>query len=98
MKQYFIILFLMSGLSLLAQDLRQLEIVGKAEKMTAEFASRRDRDGNMAAAIQVISDMDGFSYDANNGVVDNIDRRPGMDIVHLQSSERVLYISRQFEL
>jgi hypothetical protein len=92
MKKYLLFIVLMSGLTLLAQDLRQLELVGKAEKLSSEIASRRDRDGNMAAAIQVLSDMDGFSYDSYNGVVGNVDSRPGMDIVYVQTSERVLEI------
>ena len=88
----FLILFIGFLNESLSQELRQMKIVGKPEKLTAEIASRKDIDGNMAAAIQVVSDMDGYSYDAFNGIVGNVDSRPGMDIVYLQTTERVLEI------
>jgi uncharacterized protein (TIGR02145 family) len=78
--------------SLAAQDLRQMRLVGEPHKLDSELVARRDNDGNYCAAIQVISDMDGFSYDAFDGVVGNVDSRPGMDIVYLKATERVLEI------
>lgn len=69
-----------------------MRLVGEVNKSDDEIVTRRDVNGNLAAAIQVISDMDGFSYDAYNGVVGNVDARPGMDIVYLSTSERVLEI------
>jgi len=87
----FFILFLIAG-SLFAQDLRQMRLTGTPAKADNEMVTRRDRNGNYCAAIQVISDMDGFSYDAFDGVVGNVDSRPGMDIVYLTATERVLEI------
>ncbi|MBN2279355.1 MAG: SUMF1/EgtB/PvdO family nonheme iron enzyme [Candidatus Marinimicrobia bacterium] len=48
-------------------------------------------DGNICAAIKVISDMDGFSYDSNNGVV-KVSDGPGVDMVYLSAGERKLDI------
>jgi len=79
--------------SCLAQELAQLQIVGKPEKSATEFvgASIRDINGRICAAVQVISDLDGFTYDAYNDVV-KVTSMPGRDMVYLQPDERVLTI------
>lgn len=89
---YLICFAILSGIPSIAQELRQMRLVGVAEKSDSEIVTRRDINGNLTAAIQVISDMEGFSYDAYNGVVGNVDSRPGMDIVYLTTNERVLEI------
>ena len=73
-------------------QLSQLQIEGKLEKSLTEIVSRRDANGRFCAAIQVVSDMDGFSYDSYNGIVGKIDDQAGMDIVYLTPDERVLQI------
>ncbi len=77
------------------QELKHMQIVGKPEKSATEFVGSnvRDVNGRICAAIQVISDMDGFSYDAYNGVI-KVDPKPGMDMVYLQPDERVFEIYR----
>ena len=82
----FFILFLFPSLLF-----SQLQIVGTPEKSTTEFDGVRDVNGRICAAIQIISDMDGFKYDSNNGVV-RVDDNPGKDVVHLSPDERVLEI------
>jgi hypothetical protein len=48
-----------------AQELKKMEIIGKQTKLTSgEMVARRDQNGNYCAAIQMVSDMDGFSYDS----------------------------------
>lgn len=74
-----------------AQNLSQLQIVGKAEKSSDEMTGIKDENGRFCAAIRIISDMDGFSYDAYNGVV-KVDDQPGRDIIYLSPDERVLEI------
>jgi hypothetical protein len=91
-RTFFFFAALLITTSLAAQDLRQMRLVGQPHKLTDEMVARRDNDGNYCAAIQVISDMDGFSYDSFDGVVGNVDSRPGMDIVYLKATERVLEI------
>jgi len=91
-KFLYLFLFMISFFQLVAQDLREMRLVGSPEKSATEIVSRRDNNGNFTAAIMVISDMDGFSYDAYNGVVGNVDSRPGMDMVYVQATERVLEI------
>ncbi|HZK08741.1 MAG TPA: SUMF1/EgtB/PvdO family nonheme iron enzyme [Bacteroidales bacterium] len=72
-----------------------MEIIGKPQKLTTgEMVARRDQNGNYCAAIQVVSDMDGFSYDSFDGIVGDILDNPGEDIVYLTKSERVLKIFR----
>ncbi|HZK08742.1 MAG TPA: SUMF1/EgtB/PvdO family nonheme iron enzyme [Bacteroidales bacterium] len=72
-----------------------MEIIGKPQKLnTGEMVARRDQNGNYCAAIQMVSDMDGFSYDSFDGIVGDILDNPGEDIVYLTKSERVLKIFR----
>lgn len=77
--------------SLNAQELAQLRVLGKPQKSSDEFVAKRDANGRYCAMIKVISDMEGFQYDANNGVVE-VDDQPGQDLVYLQPDERVLKI------
>ena len=75
------------------QQLKQMRIIGKPKKLqSGEMVARRDQNGNYCASIQVVSDMDGFSYDSNNGPVGKILDNPGEDIVYVTSSERVLKV------
>jgi formylglycine-generating enzyme required for sulfatase activity len=73
-------------------SLAKMSIDGKPQKSANEFVSRRDANGKICAAIQVISDMDGFKYQSNNGIVGNVDDQPGRDLVYLSPNERVLEI------
>src|SRR3972149_468775 len=82
--------FLNVGL-LHAQQLSKLHLAGKPEKSATEIVAVKDDNGRFCAAAQVVSDMDGFSYDAYNGVV-KVDDQPGRDMVYLQPDERVLEI------
>ena len=79
--------------SLSAQQLAQLRVIGKPQKSPDEFvgSNHRDANGRICAMIKVISDMEGFQYDAYNGVV-SVEDQPGQDLVYLQPDERVLEI------
>ena len=76
-----------------AQETKEMKIVGKPKKLdTGEMVARRDGNGNYCAALQMISGMDGFSYDSYDGIVGQIDDNPGKDMVYLTSTERVLEV------
>ena len=94
MKKITLFFLLISlGFTAIAQDLKEMRIVGKAKKLeSGEMVARRDQNGNYCAAIKVVSDMDGFSYDSFDGIVGKIDDNPGQDIVYLTKTERVLQI------
>lgn len=91
-KPVFIIsALLLCSIELLYAQPSTLSIQGKPERSEDEIVAVRDPNGRFCAAVQVISDMDGFSYDAYNGVV-RMDDMPGKDMVFLQPDERVLEI------
>lgn len=73
-------------------ELKELKLISNPKKLNSDIVARRDQNGNYCAAIQLVSDMDGFSYDSNDGIVGDIDDNPGLDIVYLTASERVLKI------
>lgn len=85
-------LFVMISSSAVSQDLKELLIDGQAIRIANEKVTRRDQNGNQCAAIQITSDMDGFIYDSNDGIVGKVEKKPGINIVYLTSSERVLKI------
>ncbi|KAA3620139.1 MAG: PEGA domain-containing protein [Calditrichaeota bacterium] len=72
-------------------QLAQLNLSGTPQKSADEISAVRDANGRFCAAIQVISDMDGFVYQSYNGIV-KVDDQPGRDMVYLQPDERVLEI------
>ncbi len=78
---------------LFAQQLPQMQIIGKGEKSQNEFVGSNhvDANGRICAMIRVVSDMEGFTYQSYNGVV-SIDDQPGQDLVFLSPDERVLEI------
>ena len=90
MKKYILIFSVVTFYVTHAQ-LNQLQIVGRPEKAETEIVGVRDVNGRFCAAVQMLSDMDGFSYDAYNGVV-RVDDNPGKDMVYLQPDERVVEI------
>jgi formylglycine-generating enzyme required for sulfatase activity len=94
MKKILLFLLMLSLFPLTnAQETKEMKIVGKPKKLdTGEMVARRDGNGNYCAAIQVISNLDGFSYDSFDGMVGSIDDNPGMDMVYLTSTERVLQV------
>ena len=88
-----ILLILFSFTAAVGQELREMTVVGKPRKLdSGEIVARRDQNGNFCAAVQIISDMDGFRYDSYDGIVGNIDDNPGKDIVYLTPTERVLEV------
>ncbi len=92
MKRVFIALAVLFLASALHAQLAKMRLVGKPEKSESEIIGRRDVNGRFCAAIKVLSDMEGFTYDAYNGVVGDVEHQAGMDIVYLQPDERVLQI------
>jgi formylglycine-generating enzyme required for sulfatase activity len=94
-KTTLFILLICSALADYAQETKELSIIGKPKKLdTGEMVARKDQNGNYCAAIQLISNLEGFSYDSNDGMVGNIDDFPGKDMVYLTSTERVLDIMK----
>ncbi|MBE0638194.1 MAG: SUMF1/EgtB/PvdO family nonheme iron enzyme [Bacteroidales bacterium] len=86
---FFSLLFVLQGF---AQELRQLRMTGTAKKLDNEMIARRDINGEYAAAIQVITNLDGLSYDSWDGVVGEVERKPGQDMVFVTHRERVLEV------
>jgi len=92
MKNIWIVFLLMTALcSEVEAQTSKMRIDGKPEKLTNEMVGVRDVNGRICAALQVISDMDGFKYDSYNGVV-RVDDEPGRDMVFLSPDERVVEV------
>ena len=91
MKKMLALTLLMVFSSTLYAQLTKMQIIGRPEKSEMEIAAVRDPNGRFCAALQIISDAQGFAYEANNGVI-RVDRQPGKDMVYLQPDERVVEI------
>ena len=94
MPHFKTILFLLGfiPLSLLGQQ-PQLYIFGEPELSPAEIVAVRDEQtGQFCAAISVITDLTGFGYSAEKGVVRVDFSKPGRDMVFLLPQERILEI------
>lgn len=86
----FLALILAGGSALAV--ISNLQVVGKPHKSDDEFVGRKDINGRLCAAIQVVSDLEGLAYDSHNGIVGDIDHRPGFDMIYLQPDEKVLTV------
>ncbi len=85
-----------------AQELSQMSIVGKAEFLPNELIARtdenRDKNGDLAAGLLVVSDLRGLNYDSNDGIIRRVNRGSGEDLLYLSPKERVVTIySEGFE-
>lgn len=95
MRLNFIITLLITALIVPgnSQEIRQLRIISEPELLEDNFVGSNymDANGRICAGIMVVSDMEGFSYDSYNGVVD-VNYRVGQDLVFVSPDERVLEI------
>jgi formylglycine-generating enzyme required for sulfatase activity len=96
MKRLFTTVFLLSTFHFLLSTVSfaqtaKMSVNGKPQKSSNEIVGKRDSNGKFCAAVQVVSDMDGFKYQSYNGVV-AVDDQPGRDMVYLSPNERVLEI------
>ena len=78
-----------------SQEVSQLRLVGSGKQLSDELLDRNVRDANheVCAGLVVVSDIDGLSYDANNGVV-KLNHSPGRDFLFLQAGERVVTVMK----
>lgn len=76
---------------LAGQSLPTLQLVEAPSRVANEFvgASIKDANGNICAAIMLDSDLSGFAFEANNGVV-KVDEKNARTLVYLSAGERVL--------
>jgi len=71
----------------------QLHIIGEPELSSTDIVAVRDeRTGQFCSAIQLITDLEGFGYSSDIGVVRVDFSRPGKDMVFLLPEERILEI------
>ncbi len=94
MLRKFICLMVFSFTSFIAQDeMNELRIIGKPTLLESEFISNDVRDINreICAGLKIVTDLKGFSYSSNNGIV-KIDKQPGRDVLFLSPDERVVEI------
>ena len=87
-----ILLFLMIFIpQIVFSQLSYLEILGNPEMLENEFVGVRDINGRLCGVVQVVSDLEGFSYNSCNGIVKVIEQ-PGKDLIYLSPDERCLEI------
>ncbi|HDR05282.1 MAG TPA: PEGA domain-containing protein [Candidatus Marinimicrobia bacterium] len=95
MKTRLIISLLTLASLLSAQDntLPKLRLLEKPRLLSNEFVGSQHKDvnGRIAAALKIISDMEGFAYKSNNGII-KVDRLPGVDLLYVQPDERILRV------
>ena len=92
MSRTILILIISLSMPLFAQQ-SQLHIIGEPELSPTEIvAVRDDKTGKFCAAIQVITDLQGFGYSSDIGVVRVDFSKPGRDMVFLLPDERILEI------
>ncbi len=94
MLKKIILLLVISFCEFYAQEgLNEMRIVGKPEILKSEFISNNNKDinGNVCAGLKIVTDLTGFSYRSNNGIV-KIDKQPGRDVLYLSPDERVVEV------
>ena len=76
-------------------EMNEMHVIGKGEYRADELIdrSRIDDNGKVCAAILIESDLDGFSFQANNGIV-KINHLPGRDFIFVSPTERVIELYR----
>jgi len=92
-KALYVFIIVLQTLSLQAQDITEMRVVGSGQYLPSELIDKNitDANGDVSAAVMIVSDLDGLSYDSNDGVV-KTNRKSGEDIVFLSPGERVLKV------
>ena len=88
MKKHILsILIILLTFSLHAQN--EMRVVGKGEYLPSELIDKsiRDANGEVCAGLMIKSDLTGFTYDSNNGIV-KVNRQTGEDLLFLSPDER----------
>ncbi len=97
--RFCLLAFLFLTVNFFAQDskseMTQLRVVGKGEYRPDELIdrSRIDDNGKVCAAVLIESDLDGFYFQANNGIV-KLNHLPGRDFIFVSPGERVIEINK----
>ena len=92
-RTYFIFIILITFYKALFAQLPQLHIIGEPELSPTEIVAVIDpTTGKFCAAIKVITDLQGFGYSSDIGVVRVDFSMPGRDMVFLLPDERILEI------
>ncbi|MFH0992122.1 MAG: PEGA domain-containing protein [bacterium] len=88
-----IFLFFLFDLSLMAQEISELHIVGKGEYLQSEQIAKtiRDVNGTVCAGLIILSDLEGLNYESNNGIVKR-NTAPGKDFLFLSPDERMVTV------
>ena len=76
-----------------AQTSNTMRIEGKPEILPSELIDKniKDANGDICAAIKVISNLDGLTFNSNNGIIKSTGK-PGEDIIYLQQSEQIVIV------
>lgn len=86
--------FFLSQFLFSQNNIPHMQMVGIPISPPDEYVALRDDNGRYCAAIIINSDMEGFQYQSNNGVV-KVDDQPGKDIVYVSPDEQVLEILKE---
>jgi len=63
-----LLIFMLALPDAFAQEAKEMRIEGNPKKLeNGEMVARRDQNGNYCAALQVIADMSGFSFERWDG-------------------------------
>jgi len=79
----------------IAQDTYSLRISGTPEQLAGELIdiNKKDANGEVCAGLVIESDLDGLSYDSNNGII-NVTRQPGRDFLFLSPEEQLVKVMK----
>jgi hypothetical protein len=88
-----IVLFFLSSLISIAQEIPELRIVGQGELQENEIVASiiRDVNGRIASGLIIESDLTELAYESNNGIIKR-DIKPGRDFLFLSPDERIVTV------
>ncbi|MEX0610208.1 MAG: PEGA domain-containing protein [Balneolaceae bacterium] len=79
-------------------DISTLRVVGEPKIADGEFiadrADNRDVNGVLTAGLRINSDLTGFTFESNNGILKS-QQLPGASLLYLSPNERVVEIYRE---
>ena len=95
MTNRIIMIIITITLQLIAQDTRELRVVGAGELLEGEFVSEDIRDASLkvCGALVILSDIPGLTFSSGNEVVDRR-HSPGRDILYLSPDESTVTIGK----
>lgn len=96
-KRFCCVIIMIITLQLGAQELNRLYMTGAVKFLDTEFVGHeiKDSNGEVCAGLLILTDLEGLSFDSNNGSYQDARVEPGRILLYLSPDERKIIVMKK---